>query len=248
MKKLFFIALLSFPLFIYSQNKFGISVSVSNQGQIDKVVEDFYSLNFPYGFAIQEYTNKVKGYNLKYNLGMSYVIRDSFNIRLRMGFASRISSYEQNYPAMLWLNSDNQKSFELSPSFGIIRHKGKFSFNTGIEIPVFYIDDYTQYSNNKSYDTSLQLTGEYEVTTKIDGGLIFGINSYLNLKFILTKKISLFSEINFGLMFAKLGGMYERTNRQILPNSEKFYQSFEKKYTKFFVSPPQLQLGVCYQF
>lgn len=247
MKKLLFIVLLSLPLITFSQKKFDVSVSVSNQGQVDKTLEDFYSLNFPYGYAVQEYTNKIVGSNLKYNLGLSYVIRDSINFRLRMGFASENSSYEQSYPADYWLKSDKHKNIEICPSFGFIRNKGRFSFNTGIELPFYYILDYTQYMDSKSYDSSLQLTGDDEINTKIDGGFFIGINNYMNVKVKLSENISLFSEVNFGLMYTHLGGNYERTNRQIFPNPEEFYQSFEKKYTKFFFSPPQLQFGVNYQ-
>lgn len=235
-------------LFGFSQNKFSISTSISNQGQVDKTLEDFYSLNFPYGFAIQEYTNKTVGSNLKYNLGLSYEIRDSINFRLRFGFSSRSSSYEQDYPAIYWSKSDKHKNFEICPSFGFIRNKGRFSFNAGIELPFYYVFDYAQNVNNKSYDSSLQMTEESEINIKIDGGFFIGINNYLNVQLKLTQSLNLFSEVNFGLMYAHLGGKYERTNTELFPGTSEAYQTFDKKYTKLFFSQPQLQFGLKYDF
>lgn len=249
MYKIILIKLFTFCVIgCFSQGKLGISASVSNQGQVDKTLEDFYSLNFPYGFAIQEYTNKTVGSNLKYNLSLSCNIRDSINFRLRIGYASRSSSYEQDYPAMYWTKSDKHENIEICPSFGFTRNKGIFSFNAGIELPFYYIFDYTQFLNNKSYDTSMQLTHESEVNIKIDGGYIFGINNFLNVKLKLVKSLFLFSEVNFGLMYAYLGGKYERTITEIYPTSSDSYQTFDKTFTKLFFSPPQLQLGCIFEF
>ena len=56
--------------------------------------------------------------------------------------------------------------------------------------------------------------------------------------------MNLFSELNFGLMYAQLGENYDE--EITLSGSDPILNSFEKKYSKLFVSAPQFQFGITY--
>lgn len=60
---------------MFAQNKIELSAGVSNQGQFDKLLEDFYSPAHPTAF--QDDARKGKDLRIKYNFTGSCLIRDS---------------------------------------------------------------------------------------------------------------------------------------------------------------------------
>jgi hypothetical protein len=113
-----------------------------------------------------------------------------------------------------------------------------------IEIPLYLVSTYQYLNVSDIRDSTLQVTKTNESSLMIDGGFLIGINNFIHLQMKVSKNISLFSEFNFGLMYAQLGGIFDE--KITLSGSDPILNSLEKKYSKLFVSAPQFQFGVTY--
>lgn len=242
------------PVFIFllignllmAQNKIELSFGVSNQGQFDKLLEDFYFPAHPTAF--QDDAHEGKDLRIKYNFSGSYVFGDSTEVRLRIGYANRVNHYEQRFPTTGWIIDDEQHVVEISPSFGFRENLGRFSFSIGLEIPIYLIGDLTEHIDYSQYADSINMSYAAKSDVKIDGGIVVGLNSYLNIKTFFTKGFYLFSELNYGILYSKLGGKYENASGETFPNSVFNYAEQDKSYSKVYVSPIQVQLGLGYKF
>ena len=240
-----FIFLLTGNLLI-AQNNIELSFGVSNQGQIDKLLEDFYFPAHPTAF--QDDAHKGKDLRIKYNFSGSYVFGDSMEVRLRIGYATRTNHYEQRFPTNGWIIDDEQNVFEISPSFGFRENLGRFSFAIGLEIPIYFVGDLTEHIDYRQYADSVKMSYAAKSDIKMDGGIIVGLNSYLNIKTFFTEGIYLFSELNYGILYSKLGRKYENVSGETFPTPATNYAEFDKNYEKVYVSPIQVQLGFGYRF
>jgi hypothetical protein len=220
----------------FSQNRIGISASVSNQGQIDNALSDFY---YPSREDQNDAFVKSSSINLKYNLGFSYQLKNGNQLRLRTAYGTRnaeSSNKEQSY-FYYGRITDKQQFFEFAPGYGFSERLGKFNIGFGAELPVYLIDQYRQdsylgYNNDEAseYNTSFMT---------MSGGVIFGLNGFLNLEYSFGKHLALFTELNCGAMHARLGGkMYDSSLLGGTGNG------WEQKQNSTYFSGLQGQLGL----
>jgi hypothetical protein len=243
MKKILLILIsLNLVNFTFGQSKVDLNVSLSNQGQIDKVLEDFYFPAHP--TASQDDAHIGKDFRLKYNATLSYVHKDSFDIRLSIGYGQRINHYEQDQINTKWIYDDKQNIIELAPSFGFSKQFGRFRIGTGIQIPIYIIGNFIETGVYTEHSDSVNLSYSVSSKIKMDGGIIFGINNYVNLKVNLFKKLYLFTELNYGLLFANLGKKYAAENTTTFPYNDTYSSSFDKTYKKTYFSPISIQFGL----
>lgn len=246
MKKIFLLVTFIQINLIFSQSNFTANISISGQEQTDKIMEDFYWPAHPTTNLDDEH--KGKDFRLKYNTTLSYILKDSFNIRMRVAFAQRNNHYEQILPLNQWIVDDKQNFVELCPSFGFCKKFGRFKFETGMEIPFFIIGKLSSKMLYTETSDSVNISKSIIGTEQIDGGLIFGINHYINIKTYLSKKMYFFSELNYGLLFARLGDKYEQFEEQTIPDYQTSYYSIEKSYSKTYFSPVSFQFGLGFDF
>jgi hypothetical protein len=241
MNKIIICLILMTNLNAFSQHKLEVGVGISNFGQIENPISNFYNFDYPQGFNIDLYVNKNNSTNLKYNVNFSCNLKDSLNVRLRLGFGLNDKFKVLDYPATLTYYHEKQSFAEICPSIGKSRKFGLFTLNAGLEIPLYFVStfNYSTYTDIK--DSTLQVTGTNESLQQIDGGFLVGINHFIHLKMKISKNMSVFSELNFGLMYAHLGGEY--THKITSTSFEPSFISVEKKYTKLFFSAPQVQFG-----
>ncbi len=151
-----------------------------------------------------------------------------------------------DYPNALTKINENQSFVEFCPSIGKSITFGLFTLNTGLEIPIYMASAYKSLTASELRDSTLQVTGTQESEQKIDGGFLIGLNNFIHLQLKISKNMSLFSELNVGLMYARLGGNYYQ--KITLSGNNPLYSSLKKEYTNFFFTAPQIQFGITFNF
>jgi|GEM_PF-2308031 len=231
---------------IYSQKDFGFSFSISNQGQIDKVLEDFYFPASP--TANQDDATYGRDYKLKFNSTFFYVISRNIILRARFGIGFRNNYYEQDAINTVWQFKDKQNVYEITPSLGYIKEFEFIKFNFGFEIPMYIIGKYTQSGIYSVYPDSVNLSQEVHSFVKMSGGVISGLNTFINIDYYFTTTIYLFSEFNSGILFANLGRIYSFDYNEVYPSQISASTFYEKKYRKVYFSDFQIQFGIGIKF
>jgi hypothetical protein len=244
MKNIFICLIIMINLKAFSQHKLEVGLGLSNMGQIENPISNFYNVDYPNGFNTDKYINENNSTVIKYNLNFSYGLKDSLNLRFRLGYGQNNKIRVLDYPSALTKINEHQSFLELCPSIGKSRKFGIFTLNAGFEIPLYLVSTYQYLNVSDIRDSTLQVTKTHESLLKIDGGFLIGINNFIHLQMKVSKNISLFSEFNFGLMYAQLGGIFDE--KITLSGSDPILNSLEKKYSKLFVSAPQFQFGVTY--
>lgn len=244
MKNIIICLLFMIHLNAFSQQKLEVGLGISNFGQIENPISNFYNVDYPNGFNMDTYINENHSTVLKYNVNFSYNLKDSLNVRLRIGYGQNNKRRVMDYPSALSHINEHQSFLELCPSIGKSRKFGLFTLNAGIEIPIYLVSTYNYSNVSDIRDSALQVTSTNESLEEIDGGFLIGINQFIHLQLKVSKNISVFSEFNFGLMYAQLGGIY--TEKITVGAAEPIPYSIEKKYTKLFFTAPQIQFGITF--
>ncbi len=244
MKKIISCLILTIHLSAFSQQKLEVGLGISNFGQIENPISNFYNVDYPNGFNMDTYINENHSTVLKYNVNFSYNLKDSLNVRLRLGYGQNNKMRVMDYPSALSHINEHQSFLEFCPSIGKSKKFGLFTLHAGMEIPIYLVSTYNYSNVTDTRDSTLQVTSTNESLEKIDGGFLVGINQFIHLQLKVSKNISVFSELNFGLMYAQLGGNY--TEKITVGATEPIPYSIEKKYTKLFFTAPQIQFGITF--
>jgi hypothetical protein len=244
MKKIISCLILMINLNAFSQHNLEVGLGISNFGQIENPISNFYNVDYPNGINTDKYINVQKSTVLKYNVNFSYKFKDSLNLRLRLGYGSNDKYRDLDLPSSLTKYNEHQSFVEICPSIGTSRKFGLFTLNTGLEIPLYFVSTYHYSAASDIRDSTLQVTDTHESLVHIDGGFLIGINQFIHLKMNISKNISVFSELNFGLMYAQLGGNYHE--KITISGYEPSTSSFKKEYTKLFFTAPQVQFGITF--
>lgn len=231
---------------LIAQNKFQLGLGISNQGQFDNLLEDFYFPAHP--TAMQDDAHLGKDLRIKYNFSGSYSFHDSLEFRIRVGYAIRKNHYEQKFPTTALIVNDKQNILEFNPSFGFRKNWGRFSFSTGLEIPIYVVGDLEETIDFKEFSDSINLSYSANSTYRMDGGLILGLNHYLNVRTFFSKQIFMFSEINYGILYSKLGGKFKDVGESTFPTVINSTYEYDKTYSKIYFSQIQVHFGIGYKF
>lgn len=243
MKFIYFFSFCVIQFIVLGQERFNLSFGLSNMGQIDKTIEKFYTVDYPDGFLDEEYINLIKSRNIQYNLGFTYPLKNNYKLRLRTGYGQFYTFREQNFSNSSITRTENQNVVEITPSIAYCKSFEVISLQAGIEIPFYYTSTYKFKSHTLGYDSLGVLLNESFSTTTYDPGFITGINQFLRIEFNLSDRIALFAEMNFGLLYAHLGDQYKKEDNLTYPNVLTYTQTFDKTYSKIFLSSPQMQVG-----
>ncbi|ASS49462.1 MAG: hypothetical protein A3D31_02910 [Candidatus Fluviicola riflensis] len=231
-----------------AQEKWGISLSLSNQGQVDQVLNGFY---YPaHETAYQDDATEGKLLNLKYNLTTSYALKPNLQCRLRIGFGQRNNESVQDYKPSYWEFNDEQRLLEIAPSIALTEQLGKLTLTGGVELPFYIISEFKQtlYYAEFSDDVMTQYS-LYRLS--MDGGLIYGVNGFANIRYQLNKRFSFFTELNTGIMRSQLGDKF-RSYGTVYPTggtpTDATPVEFDKVQSKIYFSAIQAQLGLTVHF
>lgn len=242
------IVLLFFTFTTSAQEKWGVSLSVSNQGQVDQVLNGFY---YPaHETAYQDDATEGKLLNLKYNLTTSYALKPNLQCRLRMGFGQRNNESVQDYEQGYWEFNDEQQLLEIAPSIALTEQMGKLTLTGGVELPFYIISDFKQTLYYAEFSDAV-MTQYSLYRLSMDGGLIYGVNGFANIRFQLNKRFSFFTEFNTGIMRSELGDKM-RSYGTVYPTggtpAEVSPVEFDKVQSKTYFSSIQAQLGITVHF
>lgn len=224
-------------LALNAQNHMDFQFSVSNQGQTDKVMNDFYYLG--HETAYQDDATNGRDIFLKYNLTFTYSLWDSLDCRIRLGYGHRKGFYRKDIVPFSTTVQDEQHLFEITPSFGYNKKWKIVRLGTGFELPFYIAGKFSQVI--EAEDT--QMNYHQRQFIRLNGGIIVGLNHYVNLKLFFLKKVYAFSEVNYGLMYGSLGRKYS-SDLQNIDGTPLYSEEFDKTYKKIFFSGIHVQMGI----
>ncbi len=226
----------------FSQCNVNLGLSVSNFGQIEDPISNFYNLEIPNGFNLEKFINNNNSTQLKYNLNLTSKLKDSLSLRFRLGLGIHKAYREIDYPNFFTKINEHQTYLELCPSIGKSQEIGDFTLIAGLEIPLYLASSYSYLNVTDIRDSTLQTISRQESLQKIDGGFLIGFNNFIQLEMNISKELKIFSELNFGLFYAQLGGYY--SEYITLTSFEPSFNSFKKSYSRLFFTAPQIQFGI----
>lgn len=239
-KKILLILLLLPSLMEGQSKKLELGVMIGNNGQLDNPLSGFYRLSNYSPYILETY-NAIAT-SIKYSASARYFFSDKFSVRLKFGTAIRKSYLNQSSYNSAWDYKSYQSVMNISPSVCFSKRVRNFELMTGFEIPFMSVGNYNEkrvYSNTPS---SGPVTYD-QYTATINGGFIWGLNNFIGAKYYFTNCISIGTEINYGLLFSKLGGNYS-----VLYDKNSTHQynvdSSTKRYKNSFFSSPEFSVGV----
>ena len=212
------------------------TLTYSNNGQINGIIDEFY---FSQGaYLPNNDVFKYKQCDLKFNFHYEYVTHKNFSFFCKVGYSVRKDIYTiSNVTPAHGSKEQNYLNISLGSKYNF--RVDRFQFSTGIEIPFYNISTYKE---KFFYDNTTQTIHS---TQFIDGGTAFGLNSISSIKFFLSKKIFLSTDLTFGLLFFNLGGqtysVIDYQNPVVYPTTG---QSRDDKYNKTAVTKPEFYFGI----
>jgi hypothetical protein len=226
------------------QKKFEFGVSIGNNGQLDRLLDDFY-------FLVAEASNNnaevVRHTNIKYNVTARYFFSENISVRLRIGEAKRKMYYLRVDPIDNWSTNYKQNIINFNPSICFSKMINALEISTGFEIPIIFVGEFNFNEHYKNSPDSINVTYESSVNDRIDGGFIWGLNNFLSIKYFLGKNFSISSEINYGLLSATLGNKRNLTEEYIIPAQQTVHHQFNMKYKDVYFSYPEFSFGINYR-
>jgi len=242
MKKIILSLLILVPFVAGAQSKkFELGFSVGNNGMFSEVKEDYYD-NYFFQFLFFEPVEK-KSSDLKYNLSARYFFSDNISGRLKIGYSKRMDEYDESYYYFGNYNV-SQTVTNFNPSLCFSKNLDKFELMTGIEIPLMIVGDY-EMKGGTEYDSVIYVSPLGYTKTTISGGFIWGVSSFIGVKYNFNSWIGISSEINYGLMFANVGD--EITN-EYSDLYETYTETSKAGFKKTYFSSPEVSLGVFVKF
>ena len=244
MKKTIIALMIMLPSLVNGQDKkFELGFSVGNNGMFKEIQDFYYDYNYQIFFFEPV---ESKAFDLKYTLSARYFISENVSARLKFGYSSHKVEYEQGNRFYYGEEYEiNQKVFNVNPSVSFSKNLDKIEIMTGIEIPFILIGDYSIKTQSEP-DSLIYIYGplnSYEST--ISGGFIFGISSFIGLKYNFNNWIALGSEMNFGLMFANVG---DEVSVEYNDGYDNFTESYEAGLKQTYFSSPEFSLGLFVKF
>jgi hypothetical protein len=226
---------------VYAQSKRHlISITASNNGQINDVLNDFY-LGGTYGPEADTYGYKRKAYKL--NFVYEFLTKSNYSFYSSLGFGMIKNTYNiSNMNGANAINSQGLYNLCIGSKYNF--SFDKFEVSTGIELPFYYIGNYNESVKWDNEEQSQILT--YNIT--IDDGFSIGLNSITSIKFYPMKNFFITSSLTFGLMHFDLGdNLYYKDNIVNTDdpslNSEYEYR-IEKSFSSTMITKPELHFGI----
>jgi len=237
--------------------KTSLSFSVSNNGQVDHSIHDFYRqdsefLNFLFNTPTSKHTE------IKYNLSFSYVNSKKIVTGVKLGYQSIINKYSTSDYTSEIEAQGSQSIYNINSSLGYAINNKKIDFVVGLQVPLFIIGGYKHTSTEKNYrsnasgDRELQYTSETE--TNILGGYITGLNSFLNIRYSFNR-FFIFSDVATGILYASTGSTFSTETTTTYSGS--YFQSYPPNYSssdsdytlkKTYFSSPEFSFGIGLKF
>ncbi|MCX6258708.1 MAG: hypothetical protein NTW49_12550 [Bacteroidia bacterium] len=214
-----------------------ITLSLSNNGQIYDVIDEFYFSQGAYLPNNDVFTYKQN--DAKLYLQYEYLSRSMFSLFGRAGYSFRKDNYTISNVTPAY-GSKEQYYLDIALGFKYNYNVDKFLFSTGIEMPYYKISTYKE----KFFLDSSTQTVHY--TQYVDGGNTYGLNSISSIKFFMTDNIFLSADFAFGLMMFNLGGQtymhYDYQNPVVVTPATT--TPHDDSYNKFTVTKPEFCFGI----
>lgn len=165
------------------------SLTYSNNGQIADAVNDFY-FKPRSDYDLRQSIFKV-------NAAYSFRTQKGIEFGLQSGYGQRRDRYPQANGGKTHTARQNYYSVT---AFALKTWQfDRFHIAAGGGIPLNVISEYSLTGNDYQ---------DQPFKTTFDGGITIGLNSITQLRFFLTERLSLTSSVQFGWMYAELGGTF----------------------------------------
>ncbi|PKP50891.1 MAG: hypothetical protein CVT95_02125 [Bacteroidetes bacterium HGW-Bacteroidetes-12] len=183
-----------------STKKYALLFSLSNNGQIKDEITNFYA-----AFNISSELSSVESNALTYNLFYTYQLNLNYNIGLKLAYTKR--SETTTIAEIIAQNDETKINQTIFGTSFFIRRKINLHpyliLNSGVEIPLFLVGNFTSKSiNDNDFFTKQE-------TFKKDGGIVVGLNNITSLTLLISKTFSFNLNASFGLLYYNLGDELE---------------------------------------
>jgi hypothetical protein len=246
MKNAYWLILLLPAMAIAQEKKMEVGILFGNNGQLDKTLNDFYF--FGHETHYLDDSSEGIGVNLKFGATGRFFFTDNISARLRLGYAIRkghdIADYTNTYAEYTL----NQSVFNSNPAICFSKKIDKIEIATGIELPLMFVRDFTLVVEYKELPDGVTVTYNSKDKMKMTGGFVWGINNFIGVKYLITDALAIGGEIDYGILFAKLGDKIELNAESTIPVEASSSWTVDKKYKKIFFSTPEVSLGIFYRF
>jgi hypothetical protein len=233
MKKITFLLLLLLPALVQGQyKKFELGITAGNNGQFEKILNDFYN---PYMAVYFMDDIEIKSTDLKYTLSARCFFSENISGRLKAGIANKKEKYSNSEDYFHETYEVKQSVINFNPSLCYSKSIDKFEIMTGLELPLMFVGEM-----NGEYEVDDDFYSESGKVT-MPGGFIFGINGFLGLKYYFNSWFGIGSEINYGLLSSKIDGEITSTYTTSFEVEE---DEFDASYKKTYFSSPEFSFGI----
>src|ERR1041385_8726174 len=158
-----------------------ISFTVSNNAQLDKVLEFYQPFQYPPFISL--YTSNNDNYDnlqkLKFNLHYERGNDSSYFWSFKAGIFLWREVYSNTYRTTYSISNLSQNVYSFSIGWMKSLHVNNFIFSAGLELPYYIIQKYNE--NYKSYDS--YSTEKLENIITVDGGYAIGLNSQISVRY-----------------------------------------------------------------
>ena len=238
MKKITQLLLLLLPFLAAGQTKkYELGISAGNIGLTDQVFEDFYKKYTEFYYHSNVEINSIE---IKYTLSARYFITENISARLKFGSAIIKDELHHLTESFQETIEADQKIVDISTSLCYSKTFDKFEISTGFEIPYFMITEF----NSKSKRTASDPANEnlnFEDSRSLPGGQVWGLTSFIGVKYFFNKSFGIGSEISYGLLHADIDG-------HAYVNLISYYSETHIKnyvdYNKTYFSSPEFSFGI----
>lgn len=233
-----------------------IAITVGNNGQVSSLLSDHYTPYYNFvsnSLYFQGSKSKQNASDVKFNFYVDLTSKKFTYLRLKAGFNQRTFSLFTTDRSYSYTVETRQTVTNFNIAFGRSYLLNRFNITAGLELPLFFIGNYTTDEKEEYFRSSMTTPDEVQkINSVTDGGLITGINSFLNCKFDIYKNFFACTELSFGLLNTYTGKT--RTTKEDFTsyypaqsNSSSTYTT-ENDLKKIYFSPPELSLGFGYKF
>lgn len=235
------------PILFFGQyKKLELGISIGNNGQLDKILNDFYFYGHETAFLDDTYQDKTT--NLKYGVSARYFFTDKISARLKFEHALRRDYYTKKDLMEYSDYTIKQDVFNIHPSICFSKTVNKIEIMTGIEIPLFFVRDFHLTENHEQMPDSITITSNSKTNITQTGGFIWGINSFIGVKYYFLKWLGIGTEINYGFLFANIGDKLTQSSESTIPFSASSSWEINKRYRKKYFSSPEVSLSLFFAF
>jgi len=205
-------------------------------------MNDFYFYGHETAYLDDTWDDKTN--TMKFSFTGAYFIKDDVALRVKAGYAIRRDQYARVRPTEIVDYTIEQNVVNVNPGISFQKKWERFKLTTGFEIPLFFVNQFLIQENYTQKPDSVNIAFQNVSTLTMPGGMMFGLNHFVGIRYQLNDVIGIGAEFNYGLLYSKLGGEIVQEGTTTIPAFATSVYKYTKTYNKLFFSSPEISMGI----